>query len=95
VHLHNLLTKIAEGKATPADIERLEKLGDMVRATALCGLGQTAPNPVFSTLKYFRDEYAAHIERHQCPAGVCAPGGSDTPGSGVLGQKAAPAKAGQ
>jgi NADP-reducing hydrogenase subunit HndC len=43
----------------------------MVKRTALCGLGQTAPNPVFSTLKYFREEYLAHIEAHRCPAGVC------------------------
>ena len=54
------------------DLEMLEKLCDMVKHTSLCGLGQTAPNPTLSTLRYFRDEYLAHIEDHVCPAGVCA-----------------------
>jgi NADH:ubiquinone oxidoreductase subunit F (NADH-binding) len=49
----------------------LENLGDLVKNASLCGLGQTAPNPVFSTLRYFRDEYMAHIEEKRCPAGVC------------------------
>ncbi len=49
----------------------LEELCDMVRNTSLCGLGQSAPNPVLSTLRYFRDEYAAHVDGNVCPAGVC------------------------
>jgi bidirectional [NiFe] hydrogenase diaphorase subunit len=69
--LHMLLTKIAEGRATMADLEQLEKVGAMVRDTSLCGLGQGAPNPVFSTLRYFRDEYLSHIVDRVCPAGVC------------------------
>jgi bidirectional [NiFe] hydrogenase diaphorase subunit len=72
VHVYNTLANITEGKATRADLEQLQKLGDMVKRTALCGLGQTAPNPVFSTLRYFREEYLAHIEAHRCPAGVCS-----------------------
>jgi len=74
VHIYNTLARITEGKATPGDIEQLEKLGDMIKRMALCGLGQTCPNPVFSTLKYFRDEYEAHIQEHRCPAGVCSIG---------------------
>jgi bidirectional [NiFe] hydrogenase diaphorase subunit len=66
-----LLSAIAEGRATLADLRQLEELSAMVAATSLCGLGQTAPNPVFSTLRYFRDEYLAHIEERVCPAGVC------------------------
>ncbi|BAY11690.1 NuoF family protein [Calothrix sp. NIES-2098] len=61
VQLHQLLTKIREGKASMADLELLEELCDMVKHTSLCGLGQSAPNPVFSTLRYFRDEYLALI----------------------------------
>jgi bidirectional [NiFe] hydrogenase diaphorase subunit len=57
VHLHNLLTKFSEGTATSSDLTRLEELCDMVRNTSLCGLGQGAPSPVLSTLRYFRDEY--------------------------------------
>jgi bidirectional [NiFe] hydrogenase diaphorase subunit len=57
VQLHKLLTKIREGEASLADLELLEELCDMVKHTSLCGLGQSAPNPVFSTLRYFRDEY--------------------------------------
>ncbi|MBD2616195.1 MAG: NADH-quinone oxidoreductase subunit L [Nostoc sp. GBBB01] len=59
VQLHKLLTKISQGKASLADLELLEELCDMVKNTSLCGLGQSAPNPVFSTLRYFRDEYLA------------------------------------
>jgi bidirectional [NiFe] hydrogenase diaphorase subunit len=61
VQLYRLLTKIREGKATFADLELLEELCDMVKNTSLCGLGQSAPNPVFSTLRYFREEYLALI----------------------------------
>ncbi|MBP2664290.1 MAG: hndC 2, partial [Firmicutes bacterium] len=53
------------------DIELLESLAKNIKATALCGLGQTAPNPVLSTLQYFRDEYEAHIKEKRCPAGAC------------------------
>jgi bidirectional [NiFe] hydrogenase diaphorase subunit len=62
VQLYQLLTKIREGKASPADLELLEELCDMVKHTSLCGLGQSAPNPVFSTLRYFRDEYLELIK---------------------------------
>jgi bidirectional [NiFe] hydrogenase diaphorase subunit len=57
VQMHRLLGKFAEGKATDADLTKLEALCDLVRHTSLCGLGQTAPNPVLSTLRYFRNEY--------------------------------------
>jgi bidirectional [NiFe] hydrogenase diaphorase subunit len=66
-----LLSAITGGTATMAELAQLERLSTMMAATSLCGLGQTAPNPVFSTLRYFRDEYAAHIEQRTCPAGVC------------------------
>ena len=57
--------------AKPDDIERLEDLADAVKTGSLCGLGQTAPNPVLTTLRYFRDEYEAHIKHKKCPALVC------------------------
>ena len=66
-----LLTKITDGKGTLEDLDRLEKLCYYIKANSLCGLGQTAPNPVLSTLRYFRDEYIAHIVDKRCPAGVC------------------------
>ena len=69
--LLEILTKITEGKGTMEDLESLEKLSYDIKATALCGLGQTAPNPVLSTLRYFRDEYEAHVKEDRCPAGVC------------------------
>ncbi len=65
-----ILDRIATGEGRAADIERLETLGHMIKRSSLCGLGQTAPNPVLSTLRYFRDEYEAHIEG-RCPAGRC------------------------
>jgi bidirectional [NiFe] hydrogenase diaphorase subunit len=71
VQMHNILDKISTGVATMDDLDLLEELCDMVTNTSLCGLGQTAPNPVVSTLRYFRDEYIAHIEGKHCPAGVC------------------------
>jgi bidirectional [NiFe] hydrogenase diaphorase subunit len=71
VHMYNLLTKIASGTAREADLTLLEELCGLVRDTSLCGLGQTAPNPVVSTLRYFGDEYLAHIRDKTCPAGVC------------------------
>jgi bidirectional [NiFe] hydrogenase diaphorase subunit len=74
--IHNLLVKITAGNAKPSDIEILEELCDLVKNTSLCGLGQTAPNPVMSTLRYFRDEYTAHIKEKTCPAGSCSIHGS-------------------
>lgn len=66
-----ILERICDGKGKEGDIERLEELAEGIKASALCGLGQTAPNPVLSTIKYFRDEYEAHIYEKRCPAGVC------------------------
>jgi NADH:ubiquinone oxidoreductase subunit F (NADH-binding)/NAD-dependent dihydropyrimidine dehydrogenase PreA subunit len=67
----DILNKICDGDGTLKDIDELERLGDMIKKTSLCGLGQTAPNPVLSTIKHFRDEYIAHVTDHNCPAGVC------------------------
>lgn len=67
-----ILTRITEGEGREGDIELLENLANTIKQTALCGLGQTAPNPVLSTLRYFRHEYEAHIKDKRCPAGVCA-----------------------
>ena len=69
--LLELLEKITEGKGTMRDLERIEELAQFIKDNSLCGLGQTAPNPVLSTLHYFRDEYLAHIQDKYCPAGVC------------------------
>lgn len=66
-----VLTRITEGQGRKGDIELLEELARNIKETALCGLGQTAPNPVLSTLKYFRHEYEAHIKEKRCPAGAC------------------------
>ena len=66
-----ILTRITEGKGKDGDIEKLERLAADIKKASLCGLGQTAPNPVLSTIKYFRDEYEAHIYEKRCPAGVC------------------------
>ncbi|MGB9803238.1 NADH-quinone oxidoreductase subunit NuoF, partial [Desulfofundulus sp.] len=66
-----LLTKITKGKATEEDLLLLEELALVVKDGALCGLGKTAPNPVLTTLRYFRDEYEAHVREKKCPAGVC------------------------
>ncbi len=66
-----ILEKITNGTGTLEDIDRLEKLCLNVKQSALCGLGQTAPNPILSTLRYFRDEYVAHVVDKKCPAGVC------------------------
>lgn len=66
-----ILQRITDGKGQPGDIERLEELGEAIKAGSLCALGKTAPNPVLSTIKYFRDEYEAHIYDKKCPAGVC------------------------
>lgn len=69
--LLELLDKITEGKGSLDDLEKLENLSVQIKNASLCALGQTAPNPVLSTIKYFREEYLAHIEGHKCPAGVC------------------------
>ena len=66
-----ILTRIKEGKAEMEDLDLLEDLATSIKATALCGLGNTAPNPVLTTLRYFKDEYVAHIKYKKCPAGVC------------------------
>lgn len=66
-----ILDKVTKGTATMEDLDKLEELCYYVKENALCGLGQTAPNPVLSTLRYFRDEYEAHIKEKRCPAGVC------------------------
>jgi NADH:ubiquinone oxidoreductase subunit F (NADH-binding)/(2Fe-2S) ferredoxin/NAD-dependent dihydropyrimidine dehydrogenase PreA subunit len=68
----DILNKICEGEGSLEDLDTLEALGNMIKDTSLCGLGQTAPNPVLSTLKHFREEYIAHVVDKVCPAGVCA-----------------------
>jgi ferredoxin len=70
-HLLRLLNEITAGRGRPEHLATLEKLGMAVRNTSLCGLGQTAPNPVLTTLQHFREEYEAHIREHRCPARVC------------------------
>ena len=71
--LHETLIKITGGEGTAEDLEKLEELAENIKSTSLCGLGQTAPNPVLSTLKHFRDEYEAHVNEKKCPALVCKP----------------------
>ena len=66
-----ILTRITRGEGEPGDIDKLERLGKMIKETSLCGLGQTAPNPVLSTIRHFRAEYEAHVHEKRCPAGVC------------------------
>jgi NADH-quinone oxidoreductase subunit F len=86
-----ILTRICEGKGQVTDIERLEELGQFIKEASLCGLGQTAPNPVLSTIRHFREEYVEHIRDRHCRAGVCpslvrapcqaaCPAGVDIPG---------------
>jgi NADH:ubiquinone oxidoreductase subunit F (NADH-binding)/(2Fe-2S) ferredoxin/NAD-dependent dihydropyrimidine dehydrogenase PreA subunit len=70
-HMLNILDAITQGKGQEGDLELLEKIGRHIKETALCGLGNTAPNPVLTTIRYFRDEYEAHIRDKRCPAGVC------------------------
>jgi len=69
--LLEILERITSGHGREGDIELLQDLANDIKATSLCGLGQTAPNPILSTIKYFRDEYEAHITNKKCPAGVC------------------------
>ena len=64
-------TSITRGEGKMEDLDKMEELCYYIKDNALCGLGQTAPNPVLSTLKYFRDEYEAHVKEKRCPAGVC------------------------
>jgi len=86
-----IVTRICEGHGEEGDVEKLIELGRVIKDASLCGLGQTAPNPVLSTIRYFRDEYDAHIREKRCPAGVCpalvrapcqsaCPAGVDVPG---------------
>jgi len=94
-----IVQRICDGQGEEGDIERLEELGARIKDTALCGLGQTAPNPVLSTIRWFRDEYEAHIHEKHCPAGVChtlvrapcqnaCPAGVDVPGFvSLIGEK--------
>ena len=69
--LYDLLTKITNGEGTMEDLDTIEELCEHLKNSALCALGQTAPNPVISTLRHFREEYIAHIVDKRCPAGVC------------------------
>ncbi len=69
--MYEILEKITEGKGSVADLDLLEEMAPVIQQGSMCGLGKTAPNPVLSTLRYFRDEYLAHINEKRCPAGVC------------------------
>lgn len=69
--LYEILDKITKGNGTMEDLDKLEELCVYIKENALCGLGQSAPNPVLSTLRYFRDEYIAHVKDKKCPAAVC------------------------
>jgi len=75
-HLKTILERITRGQGTPDDLSLLEEVGTAVQAGSLCGLGQTAPNPVLSTLRYFHDEYEAHVIEKRCPAGKCVMNGA-------------------
>ncbi|MGC3998268.1 MAG: NADH-ubiquinone oxidoreductase-F iron-sulfur binding region domain-containing protein [Anaeromyxobacter sp.] len=83
VHIFGILERITRGLGTVEDLEKLEGLADLLRNTSLCGLGQTAPNPVVSTIRYFREEYLAHVVEHRCPAGVCNMSGVAAPKEAV------------
>jgi NADH:ubiquinone oxidoreductase subunit F (NADH-binding) len=71
--MHDILARICAGEGKPEDIPLLEELGIMMQRFSLCGLGTSAPNPVLTTILYFRNEYESHIRDHKCPAGVCKP----------------------
>jgi NADH:ubiquinone oxidoreductase subunit F (NADH-binding) len=71
LQMHEILQRITRAEASDGDLELLQALAGLLRETSLCGLGQTAPNPVMSTLRYFPQEYEAHIHEHRCPAGHC------------------------
>jgi NAD-dependent dihydropyrimidine dehydrogenase PreA subunit len=68
-----IVTDITHGKGTEAQLDLLEDLCDTIAKTSLCALGKTAPNPVMTTMRYFREEYEIHVREHRCPAGVCRP----------------------
>jgi NADH:ubiquinone oxidoreductase subunit F (NADH-binding) len=69
--MHDILRRMTRGEGLESDFEMLEQLALLLKETSLCGLGMAAPNPVVSTLNYFRDEYEAHVREHRCPAGHC------------------------
>lgn len=69
--LLDILKKITEGKGEPEDLERIDEIANHMKSSSLCALGQTAPNPILSTMKHYLDEYKAHIYDKSCPAGVC------------------------
>jgi NADH:ubiquinone oxidoreductase subunit F (NADH-binding) len=73
LRLMEKLQAITEGQGSEEDIDKLVKMSEIIKKTSLCGLGQTAPNPVLSTIRYFRDEYVAHVRDGKCPAKVCKP----------------------
>ncbi len=77
VQMHDILHRITRGDCHEKDLKILEELAKLLREASLCGLGQTAPNPVMSTLRFFREEYEAHIRDHKCPAGHCSLDGED------------------
>ena len=70
--MQEILTRICAGQGHSEDIDRLVELGEMIKQSSLCGLGQSAPNPVLSTIRHFREEYVEHIRDHHCRAGICA-----------------------
>ncbi len=72
-HMVDILDRICAGQGEAGDIGKLERLASSIKTSSLCALGQTAPNPVLTTIRYFRDEYEAHIQERKCPAGVCRP----------------------
>lgn len=69
--MHEIVSRICKGEGVQGDVEHLEELGKAIQLSSLCGLGQSAPNPVLSTIRYFKDEYRAHIDEKRCPAGIC------------------------
>lgn len=69
--MYSILNDITEGRGKEEDLSLLEELGDVVKDASMCGLGQTASNPLLTTLRYFKNEYLAHIKEKRCPAGVC------------------------
>ena len=73
IHINRILERITLGKGKPDDLEKLEELGEYIATSSLCGLGKSAPNPLLSTIRYFKEEYREHIENKHCPAGVCKP----------------------
>lgn len=71
MRMKEILEKITSGQGTMEDLDKLEELANYIKENSLCGLGQTAPNPVLATLRFFKDEYIAHVKEKRCPAGVC------------------------